>query len=97
MIHFPIALGIFAALLLIGGLKWDFCYPVASVALGIAFVFGIVAYFSGQGMLADFSENSPYLPLVERHRQLGIASIFFLCLGTVGAWLKKTQAWCQCQ
>jgi uncharacterized membrane protein len=93
VIHFPIALGVFAALLLFGGLKWDFCYPVAGVALGIAFVFGIVAYFSGQSMLADFSENSPYLPLVERHRQLGIASIVFLGLGTVGVCFERMQAW----
>lgn len=93
VIHFPIALGVFAALLIFGGLKWDFCYPVAGVALGIAFVFGVAAYFSGQSMLADFSDSSPYLPLVERHRQLGIASIVFLGLGAVGVWFEKIQAW----
>ena len=93
VIHFPLALGVFAALLLIAGLKWNFCYPVAGVALGIAFVFGVAAYFSGQTMLADFSETSPYLPLVERHRQLGIASIVFLGLGAIGVWFKRIQTW----
>ncbi len=93
VIHFPIALGVFAALLIFGGLKWDFCYPVAGVALGIAFVFGVAAYFSGQSMLADFSDSSPYLPLVVRHRQLGIASIVFLGLGAIGVWFEKIQAW----
>ena len=44
-------------------------------------------------MLADFSENSPYLPLVERHRQLGIASIVFLGLGTVGVCFERMQVW----
>lgn len=93
VIHFPIALGVFAGILLFAGLKWPQVYPVAGVALALAFVAGGVAYFSGQAMMRDFSPHSPYLPLVERHRLLGLISIGLLGLGAVAVWFKRVQRW----
>lgn len=93
LIHFPIALGFFGGVLLMAGIKWKSCYPIAGTALLTGGVFGIAAYFTGETLASDFAANSPYRDLVERHEQLGISSAVLLNLGAIGAFYPGSRPW----
>lgn len=93
MIHFPVALGLFAALLLFMGLKWESAFICARWTIILAFLTSLIAFFTGQSMLGDFASNNPYFPLLERHRLLGIVSIVLLGSGSLMVFHKPLQRW----
>lgn len=91
IVHFPIALGLFASLLLL--INKENTQTFAQWALALAFACSILAFFTGQAMFDDFAPESPYFPLLERHRYLGIGSILMLGTSLFLSYRTRFQKW----
>ena len=91
VVHFPLALGVAAAVLLIVAPRWPVYEPAARVLLIAAALFAVVAYFTGGAQEYAF-DDSPYHAVVELHETFGIATALTLFAGvalTFRAGLRK--------
>ena len=80
VVHFPLALGLAAAVILIIAPRWPAYEPAARLLLIGGALASVVAYFSGQAQHEPF-EDSPFHSVVELHEKLGIATAIALWTG----------------
>ncbi len=80
VVHFPLAFGLAAGVMLLVAPRWPAYEPAARVLLVIAALVAVAAYFSGQAQEAAF-EDSPFHSVVELHETFGIASGLTLAAG----------------
>ena len=86
IVHFPLAFGLAAGVMLLVSPRWPVYEPAARVLLVIAALLAVVAYFSGQAQEAAF-EDSPFHSVVELHETFGIISGLTLAAGAaLGFW-----------
>jgi len=77
IVHFPLALGLAAAVILIGAPRWPAYEPAARVLLIAGALAAIAAYLSGGAQEEPF-EDSPFHSVVELHEKFGIATAILL-------------------
>ena len=80
IVHFPLAFGLAAAVLMIVGPRWPAYAPAGRVLLIVAALSAVAAYFTG-GAQEEAFEDSPFHAVVEVHEAFGIASAITLCAG----------------
>jgi uncharacterized membrane protein len=80
VVHFPLALGLAAAVILTIAPRWPAYEPAARLLLIGAALAAVVAYFSGRAQHEPF-EDSPFHSVVELHEKLGIATAITLWAG----------------
>jgi uncharacterized membrane protein len=82
LIHFPFALGIAAALLILAGRKWPVYEPAARVLLWGASLAAVGAYFTGR-MQEEAFEDGVLEPVLKIHRLLGMSTAVSLWVGVL--------------
>jgi uncharacterized membrane protein len=82
IIHFPFALGIASALLLLAGRRWPAYEPAARVLLLGAGLAAIAAFFTGRLQQEAF-EDGALEPVLKIHRLLGLSTAGTLWLGVL--------------
>jgi len=92
VVHFPLALGCTAALLLLLSYRWPQYWPAARLLLFLAAASAVAAYFTGKAQEEDV-ENGPLRLYFERHESLGIASAISLWLGWALTLVPKARPW----
>ena len=92
IVHFPIALGLAAAVILLGRGRWAAYQPVAGALLAVAALFGIAAYFTG-GAQAEPFMGTPAEALVGQHRVQGTFTVILLVVGAVLTRVRAAQRW----
>jgi uncharacterized membrane protein len=92
IVHFPLAVGLTAALFLVVSRRWPQYWPAARLLLLLAALGAAAAYFSGQAQAEDF-EGGPLREWLERHESLGEASGIALWLGLAAAFLPNARRW----
>jgi uncharacterized membrane protein len=80
IVHFPLAFGLAAAVLLLVAPRWPAYEPAARLLLLVAAVAAVAAYFSG-GAQEEAFDDSPFHAVVELHEAFGIASAITLWTG----------------
>ena len=86
VVHFPLAFGLAAGVMLLAAPRWPAYEPAARVLLAIAALLAVVAYFSGQAQEGAF-EDSPFHSVVELHETFGMVSGLTLAAGVaLGFW-----------
>jgi uncharacterized membrane protein len=80
VIHFPLALGLAAAVILIIAPRWPSYEPAARLLLIAAALAAVAAFFSGRAQEDQF-DDSPFHSVVELHEKFGIASGITLWTG----------------
>ena len=80
IVHFPLAFGLAAGVMLIVAPRWPAYEPAARVLLVIAAALAVAAYFSGQAQEEAF-EDSPFHSVVELHERFGTISGLTLLAG----------------
>jgi uncharacterized membrane protein len=80
IVHFPLALGLAAAVLLIVAPRWPAYEPAARVLLVAAALAAVAAYLTGGAQEEPF-EDSPFHSVVELHEKFGIATAITLWAG----------------
>lgn len=80
IVHFPLALGLAAAAILLVAPRWPAYEPAARVLLIAGALAAIAAYLSGGAQEEPF-EDSPFHSVVELHEKLGIATAITLWAG----------------
>lgn len=80
IVHFPLALGLAAAVILLVAPRWPAYEPAARVLLIVGALAAVVAYFSGRAQHEPF-EDSPFHSVMELHETLGIVTGITLWLG----------------
>jgi uncharacterized membrane protein len=92
IVHFPIALGLSAAVILLGGARWEAYRPVAAWLLTVAAVFGLAAYFTG-GAQAQAFQGTPTWDLVGKHAVQGTLTALLLVAGAALSRVRAVQRW----
>jgi len=92
IVHFPIALGLAAAVILLGRARWAAYQPVAGALLAVAAVFGLAAYLTGGAQAAPFM-NTPTAALVGQHATQGTLTVILLVAGAVLTHVRAAQRW----
>ncbi len=80
VVHFPLALGMAAAFILIVAPRWPAYEPAARVLLIVGALAAVAAYLSGTAQEDQF-DDSPFHAVVELHEKLGIATALTLWTG----------------
>lgn len=80
IVHFPLALGLAAAVILIVAPRWPAYEPAARVLLIAGALAAVAAYLSG-GAQEDQFDDSPFHSVVELHEKFGIATAITLWTG----------------
>ena len=80
IVHFPLALGLAAAVLFLVAPRWPAYEPAARVLLIAAALAAVAAYFSGGAQEEPF-EDSPFHSVVELHEKFGITTAITLWIG----------------
>lgn len=80
IVHFPLALGLAAAVLFLVAPRWPAYEPAARVLLIAAALAAVAAYFSGGAQEEPF-EDSPFHSVVELHEKFGIGTALTLWIG----------------
>jgi uncharacterized membrane protein len=80
IVHFPLAFGLAAAVMLMAGPRWPAYAPAGRVLLVAAALAAVAAYFTG-GAQEEAFEDSPFHAVVEVHERFGIASAITLWAG----------------
>ena len=80
IVHFPLALGLAAAVLFLVSPRWPAYEPAARVLLIAAALAAVAAYFSGGAQEEPF-EDSPFHSVVELHETFGITTAITLWIG----------------
>lgn len=82
IIHFPLALGLAGAILILLGYKWPHYQSAARFLLLIAAASAIAAYFTGRAQEEPFEEGE-MKSFLEWHRTLGITTGVVLWIGVL--------------
>jgi uncharacterized membrane protein len=80
IVHFPIALGMAAAFILILAPRWPVYAPTARVLLIVAALASVAAFFTGRAQESQF-DDSPFHSVVEVHQRFGIGTAITLWVG----------------
>jgi uncharacterized membrane protein len=80
IVHFPLALGLAAAVILIVAPRWPAYEPAARVLLIAGAVAAVAAYLTGGAQEEPF-EDSPFHSVVELHEKFGIGTAITLWAG----------------
>ena len=80
IVHFPLALGLAAALFFMIAPRWPVYEPAARLLLMAAASAALAAFFSGRAQEAQF-DDSPFHSVVELHEKFGIATAITLWTG----------------
>lgn len=80
IVHFPLALGLAAAVLFLVAPRWPAYEPAARALLIAAALAAVAAYFSGGAQEEPF-EDSPFHSVVELHEKFGIGTAITLWIG----------------
>jgi uncharacterized membrane protein len=91
VVHFPLALGGAAALLLILSARWPQYWPAARLLLFLAASAAIGAYVSGR-MQEEELEEGPLREYLSRHRLLGTVSGITLWAGVGLSFVRRARA-----
>jgi uncharacterized membrane protein len=92
IVHFPLALGCAAAVMLLLAARWPQYRPAARLLLVGAALFAAAAYFSGEAQEEAF-EHGPLEEFLERHETLGKASGIVLALGAALSFWPRADRW----
>ena len=92
IVHFPIALGVAAAVILLVSPRWPQYDAAARALLVAAAVFSLAAYFTGDAQKRPFW-GTPLWGIADIHEQLGIVTTIALCLGVVLTPLRPVKRW----
>jgi uncharacterized membrane protein len=92
VVHFPLALGCTAALLLLLSYRWPQYWPAARLLILLAAVSAVAAYFTGKAQEEDV-ENGPLRRYFELHESLGITSAIALWLGWALTLTPRARPW----
>ena len=92
IVHFPIALGLSAALILLGRRRWAAYQPVAGALLAVAAVFAFAAYLTGGAQAGPFM-GTPTEALVKQHATQGTLTAILLVSGAVLTHVRAAQRW----
>jgi len=92
IVHFPLALGTTAAVLLLLAYRWPQYRPAARLLLVGAALFACAAYFSGEAQ-EEALEHGPLAEFVEQHEKLGTASGILLALGAALSFWPRADRW----
>ena len=90
IVHFPLAFGLAAAVLLIVAPRWPAYEPAARLLLIVAALGAVAAYWSG-GAQEDAFEDSPFHAVVELHEAFGTASGITLLAGAALAFWPRAR------
>ena len=88
IVHFPLALGLAGAILILLGHKWPQYLPAARLLLVIAALCGVASYFTGRAQEEPFEEGE-LKNFLEIHKNLGIATTVTLFIGVVLTGFRK--------
>lgn len=80
IVHFPLALGLAAAVILVVAPRWPAYQPAARVLLIAGALAAVAAYLTG-GAQKDQFDDSPFHSVVELHEKFGIATAIVLWVG----------------
>jgi uncharacterized membrane protein len=92
VVHFPLALGMGAALLLLLSVRWPQFEPAARLLLALAALGAVAAYFSGEAQEEAF-EDGPLRLYVERHELLGKITGGTLWAGVALGFVRRARPW----
>lgn len=90
IVHFPLALGLAAAALLIVAPRWPAYEPAARVLLVAGALAAVAAYLTGGAQEEPF-EDSPFHSVVELHEKFGIATAITLWAGVALAFWARAR------
>jgi len=91
VVHFPLAIGGAAALLLILSARWPQYWPAARLLLFLAAAAAIGAYLSGR-MQEEELEEGPLREYLSRHRLLGTVSGLTLWAGVALSFVRQARS-----
>ena len=80
IVHFPLALGLAAAIFFMIGPRWPAYEPAARLLLIAGALAAVVAFFSGRAQVEQF-DDSPFHSVAELHEKFGIATAITLWAG----------------
>jgi uncharacterized membrane protein len=92
IVHFPLALGLAAGVILLVSPRWPAYEPSARVLLVAGALFAVAAYFSGQAQHEAF-EDGMLEGIMRLHEKAGIATGILLVLGVVVTSLESARRW----
>lgn len=92
IVHFPLALGLAAAVLLIVAPRWPAYAPAARVLLVAGALAAVAAYLTG-GLQEEAFEDSPFHSVVELHEKFGIATAITLWTGVGLTFWARARRW----
>ena len=92
IVHFPIALGLTAAVLLLGRSRWEVYQPVAATLLAVAAVFAMAAYLTGGAQAEPFMGTAAE-GLVKQHATQGTVTALLLVTGAILTRVRAVQRW----
>jgi uncharacterized membrane protein len=92
LVHFPIALGLAAAVIFLVSPRWPQSDAAGRALLLVAALFSIAAYFTGETQRGPFRATALW-ELAERHEQLGIVTAIVLGAGVVLSHLRAVKRW----
>jgi uncharacterized membrane protein len=92
IVHFPLALGVAAAVMLLAAPRWPNLGGAARALLVAGALFGIAAYFSGEAQ-HDAFEDGMLEGIMRLHEKAGITTASLLVLGVVVTSLEATRRW----
>ena len=92
VVHFPLAIGCTAALLLLLSYRWPQYWPAAQLLLFLAAASAVAAYFTGRAQAEDV-ENGPLRIYFQRHETLGTISAVGLWLGWALTLVPRARPW----
>lgn len=90
IVHFPLALGLAAAFMLVVAPRWPAYAPAARVLLIVGALASVAAFFSGEAQEDQF-DDSPFHAVVEVHQKFGIATAITLWAGVALAFWSRAR------
>ena len=90
VVHFPLALGLAAAVLLLIAPRWPAYEPAARLLLIVGALAAVVAFFSGRAQEGQF-DDSPFHAVVELHEKFGITTAITLWAGVALAFWARAR------
>jgi uncharacterized membrane protein len=82
LVHFPVALGVVAALMILLNYRWPEFQISVRLLLFLAALGAAAAYITGRNQAEEFV-TGPYSGILETHRLLGTTTLVLLWLGAV--------------
>lgn len=94
VVHFPIALGLFAFFLSLLNFKWNKFDPAILISVLIALLFSLAAFVTGKNQAPPFIGSSKEW-IVELHQNIGLALIINFFIWTIFLFVDKLKkyAW----